>query len=105
MNEVQAAESRRMAVIRRWFVGGLGIMVVFCAALRASAAEPRRPNVIIFLADDQGWGDLGCYGSRDLKTPNIDRLAAGGVRFTSWYSAAPVCSPSRAAILTGRSPQ
>jgi arylsulfatase A-like enzyme len=64
-----------------------------------------RPNVVILLADDQGWADLGCYGSRDLRTPNLDRLAAGGVRLTAWYSAAPVCSPSRAAILTGRSPQ
>ena len=67
--------------------------------------KAERPNVVIFLSDDQGYADLGCQGSRDIKSPNIDRLAAQGVRFTTWYSAAPVCSPSRAALLTGRSPQ
>lgn len=71
----------------------------------AEGPAPRRPNVVVFLTDDQGYGDLGCYGSKDLQTPNIDRLATQGVRFTTWYSAAPVCSPSRAALLTGRSPQ
>ncbi len=63
-----------------------------------------RPNFIVFLTDDQGYGDLSCMGARDLATPNLDRLAAGGVRFTDWYSNSPVCSPSRAALLTGRYP-
>ncbi|MCH5198473.1 MAG: sulfatase-like hydrolase/transferase [Oscillospiraceae bacterium] len=63
-----------------------------------------KPNVIIIMTDDQGYGDLGCMGSDYIKTPNIDSLAEGGVRFTSMYSASPVCSPSRAALLTGRYP-
>jgi len=63
-----------------------------------------RPNVIFILADDQGSVDAGCYGADDLHTPNLDRLADTGIRFTQFYSAAPVCSPSRAGALTGRWP-
>lgn len=63
-----------------------------------------KPNVVIILTDDQGYGDLGCMGSADLKTPNLDALAGAGIRFTSMYSASPVCSPSRASLLTGRYP-
>lgn len=62
------------------------------------------PNVIIFLADDLGWGDLACYGHPRIKTPNLDAFAAQGVRLTQCYSACSVCSPSRSAILTGRTP-
>jgi arylsulfatase A-like enzyme len=70
----------------------------------ARAAEKAKPNVIIILADDQGSVDAGCYGAKDLVTPGVDALAAHGVRFTQFYSAAPVCSPSRAGLLTGRYP-
>ena len=63
-----------------------------------------QPNFIIFLTDDQGYGDLSCMGATDFRTPNLDQMAAGGVRFTNWYSNSPVCSPSRAALLTGRYP-
>ena len=63
-----------------------------------------RPNIIFIMTDDQGYGDLGCMGSDFCKTPNIDSLACDGTRFTSMYSASPVCSPSRAALLTGRYP-
>lgn len=62
------------------------------------------PNIIIFMTDDQGIGDLSCYGAKDIRTPNLDRLAASGARFANWYAAQPVCSPSRAAVLTGRYP-
>ena len=62
------------------------------------------PNVVVILADDLGWGDLGSYGNRLIRTPNIDRLAAEGARFTSFYVPTPICSASRAALLTGRLP-
>ena len=62
------------------------------------------PNFIIFLTDDQGYADLSCMGAADFRTPHLDRLAAGGARFTDWYSNSPVCSPSRASLLTGRYP-
>jgi len=65
----------------------------------------KRPNVIIIYTDDQGSMDLNIYGAKDLHTPNMDQLAIKGVRFTQFYSAAPVCSPSRAALMTGRYPQ
>lgn len=64
----------------------------------------KKPNVIVIMTDDQGYADLGCMGSKDLKTPNIDSLADKGALFTSMYSASPVCSPSRASLLTGRYP-
>ncbi len=63
-----------------------------------------RPNVVFFLADDLGWSDLGCYGSRFYETPHIDGLAASGARFTQAYAACPVCSPTRASIMTGKYP-
>ena len=63
-----------------------------------------RPNILVILVDDLGYGDLGSYGHPTIRTPNIDRLAADGMRFTDFYSAAPVCSPARAAFLTGRIP-
>jgi arylsulfatase A-like enzyme len=72
------------------------------AAPAAEAADAERPNVVLVLADDLGIGDLGCYGQKLIKTPRIDRLAAEGLRFTSAYSGASVCAPSRCALLTGR---
>jgi arylsulfatase A-like enzyme len=63
-----------------------------------------RPNLIFVLADDLGWGDLGCFGSLHIRTPNLDRLAAGGVRFTHAYSASPWCSPARIGLYTGKNP-
>lgn len=64
----------------------------------------RLPNFIVILADDLGYGDLGCYGHPTIRTPNLDRMASEGMRFTQFYAAASVCSPSRAALLTGRLP-
>ncbi len=78
-----------------------------CLVVLASVshAADRPPNVVIVYTDDQGSIDVNCYGAKDLVTPHMDRLAAEGVRFTQFYAAAPVCSPSRAAMLTGRVPQ
>lgn len=70
----------------------------------AVAASGERPNVVIIYADDLGYGDLGCYGHPTIRTPHLDRMAAEGMRFTSFYSAAEVCTPSRAALMTGRLP-
>lgn len=64
----------------------------------------KKPNFIMIMTDDQGYGDLSCMGSKDFVTPNIDALAQSGARFTNWYSGSPVCSPSRASLLTGRYP-
>jgi arylsulfatase A-like enzyme len=67
--------------------------------------QPARPNFVIIYTDDQGIGDAGCYGVQEARTPNLDRLASAGVRFTDWYSNSPVCSPSRASLLTGKYPR
>ncbi|MFO0891664.1 MAG: sulfatase [Isosphaeraceae bacterium] len=66
------------------------------------AAEARKPNIVIILADDLGYADVGFHGNRDIPTPNLDALASGGVRFTSGYVSGPYCSPTRAGLLTGR---
>lgn len=70
----------------------------------AQAADTKRPNLVIIMADDLGYGDLANYGHSIVKTPNIDRLAQEGVKFTDYYAPAPLCSPSRAGLLTGRMP-
>lgn len=80
----------------------LAVLVVSLACCSAPAAK--QPNVVLILADDLGWADLACYGSKFHRTPHLDRLAAGGMRFTSAYASCPVCSPTRAALLTGKAP-
>jgi arylsulfatase A len=72
--------------------------------LAAASAYARTPNIIIFLADDMGIGDVGCYGCRDIQTPSLDALARSGVRLANFYVASPICAPSRAALMTGRYP-
>jgi arylsulfatase A-like enzyme len=74
------------------------------AALLPAQRAVRRPNLILLLVDDMGWGDPSCFGNPVMETPNLDRLAAQGLRFNNFYAASAVCSPSRAAILTGRYP-
>ncbi len=85
---------------RRAFLGGLAAASTCSSVLRA---DGKAPNVVIIYLDDLGYGDLGCYGS-NIRTPNIDNLASQGVMFRQFYSAAAVCSPARAALLTGRYP-
>ncbi len=81
-----------------WFAGA--VVLGGCQTLRG--AKSQRPNIVLILADDLGYGDIACYGCPDTRTPNIDRIAAEGVRFTSFYSNGPECSPTRTALLTGR---
>jgi arylsulfatase A len=68
----------------------------------AQDADGSRPNIVFILADDLGYGELGCYGQQKIRTPNIDRLAASGVRFTQHYTGAPVCAPARCVLMTGK---
>src|SRR5688500_14496850 len=68
------------------------------------SATPR-PNIVVVLVDDMGWGDLGCFGNEQAETPNIDRLASEGMRFEQFYVNSPICSPSRVALSTGQYPQ
>jgi len=85
----------------------LFLLLLAACARAAASAEGRSdvsPNVVLILADDLGWTDLGCYGSDLYETPNLDRLARGGMKFTQSYSACTVCSPTRAALMTGKYP-
>jgi arylsulfatase A-like enzyme len=81
----------------------LAALLLICPAAPGSNAQ-RPPNIVLILVDDLGWADLGCYGSRFHETPHLDRLASQGVRFMQAYAASPLCSPTRASILTGKHP-
>ena len=80
------------------------ILIVCLLSLATNTAQASQPNILFILIDDLGWMDLACQGNKLVSTPNMDRLAKQGMRFTNAYAAAPVCSPTRAAILTGKSP-
>ncbi len=84
-------------VVRAVFAFG----AAFACAVAAAAEPSRPPNIVIIFTDDQGYGDVGCYGAKGLTTPNLDRMAREGIRFTDFYVAQPVCSSSRTALLTG----
>src|SRR5499433_835080 len=81
------------------------LVSLLCLSARAVSSPRnvagRHPNIIMILADDLGYGDLGCYGQKMIKTPNLDRMAREGVRFTSFYAGSPVCAPSRCSLITG----
>jgi len=102
------ARSRPSNITRREFVTRLGVSALAAAAgpalatgtLRAETPR-RKPNIIFILADDLGYGDLGCYGQQKIRTPNLDRLAAEGLRFTQCYAGSTICAPSRCALMTG----
>lgn len=95
-----------MTASRRHFLRQLGGSALGLAgsSFLVHCGRTTKPNVIFFLVDDLGWADLGCYGSSFHQSPNIDRLAANGMRFTQAYAASPVCSPTRASIMTGKHP-
>lgn len=91
---------------RRHFLLGsvaLGALAA-CATPQLGLASTRKPNIVLILADDLGYGDLGAYGARAIRTPNLDRMAAEGAKLTTFYASASVCTPSRAGLLTGRYP-
>lgn len=94
----------RSGISRRALLAGAMASAELAAPRPMPAQEGRKPNIIVLLFDDLGLHDLGFLGAADLKTPNIDRLAAGGTRFSNWYSNAPVCAPARSALMTGRCP-
>jgi len=93
-------------ISRRDFLAATAAGAVAGVASQTVRAQvpSKRPNVLFILADDLGWGDLSCYGRPDYQTPNLDRLASEGTRFTNAYSASPVCTPTRCAFVTGRYP-
>src|SRR6478752_3226317 len=81
------------------------VTVVLCVNVLSfvnSFAQSNRPNILLILADDMGYGDLGCYGCPDIRTPNIDSLARQGTRLTNFYVNGPECSPTRTGLMTGR---
>lgn len=82
-----------------------GILTLFLATLAPLMAAERKPNIVMVLIDDMGWGDFSCFGNKDAKTPNIDRLASEGLRFRQFYVNSSICSPSRCALTTGQYPQ
>src|SRR5688500_1693452 len=94
---------KRSNLTRREFIGA-SVAAASTAGLALSARGESRPNILFIFADDLGWGDLSCYGRPDYKTPNLDKLAMQGMRFTNAYSAAPVCTPTRVGFHTGRYP-
>ena len=98
----RSTRRRRAAYI--WLVGVLFALGFGCGIVAATEPPPPPPHILFILADDMGAGDLGCYGGADVPTPNIDRLAREGIRFTQYYSASPICSPSRCGLLTGQFP-
>jgi len=92
----------RRNFIKMMGLGAASLVVPGCAA---AASQPRRkPNIVCILIDDMGWMDAGCYGSKYYETPNIDKLAKQSMLFTDAYAANPLCSPTRASILTGKYP-
>src|SRR4051812_33421813 len=86
------------------FCNPLVILFIMAPLLLQGQKKDSRPNIIYIMADDMGYADLSCYGQKNYKTPNIDRLAAQGVKFMNAYAAAPVCTPTRTAFMTGKYP-
>ena len=88
----------------RWMIFILAGLVSVSTLARAGEEQPVRPNIILVFIDDMGWGDFSCFGNTEAKTPNVDSLAAEGIRFYQFYVNSPICSPSRCAITTGQFP-
>ena len=80
-------------------------LVIIITVLLHATLYAAQPNIVLVFIDDMGWGDFSCFGNKDAKTPNIDRMAKEGIRFEQFYVNSPICSPSRTAISTGHYPQ
>lgn len=91
-------------VVFRHLVALFSIVCTCAHITLAQTSTAALPNIVFIFADDMGYGDLGCYGATDIKTPNIDRIVQNGIKFTEFYSVSPVCSPSRYGLMTGRYP-
>ncbi|MCB1212649.1 MAG: sulfatase-like hydrolase/transferase, partial [Verrucomicrobiales bacterium] len=102
MNSRRFMSSLKLPKSRTSKIFVLVVCLAFTATTQTPAAPTTPPNIIMLLVDDMGYADVGCMGAKDIKTPNIDRIAAEGVRMTDFYANAPVCSPTRAAFITGR---
>ena len=102
------AGKKREEMGRRSFLRQAGLGAAACVlpgVANGDESNSRPPNFVVVFTDDQGYGDLGCYGREDIRTPHVDRMAAEGMKFTDFYVAAPICSPSRVALLTGSYPR
>ncbi|MHC4558399.1 MAG: sulfatase-like hydrolase/transferase [Planctomycetota bacterium] len=95
----------RREYLKAMGLGAAALAVPGCINIAERPASKQPPNIVLIVSDDQGYRDLGCYGAAEVKTPNLDRLAAGGVRLTNFYVTWPACTPSRGSLLTGRYPQ
>jgi arylsulfatase A-like enzyme len=91
-------------LVKRFLSALAALLLAPPAVIHAAESTPPRPNIVFILADDLGYGDLGCYGQTKIRTPNIDRLTAGGLRFTQHYAGSAVCAPSRCVLMTGKHP-
>jgi len=100
-----AAREGGMRFALRTLTAAAMLLCIVPAAREAAQGQGRRPNILLIVADDLGYADIGAYGSREIPTPNIDRLASAGIRFTDGYVSGPYCGPTRAGLMTGRYPQ
>lgn len=93
---------QRRQLLKAMGLSAAAVILPGCANVFNNSVSTKKPNIILIMADDLGYGDLSCYGNKHFSTPNIDALADAGIRFTDFHSNGPVCSPTRAALLTGR---
>ena len=101
---MKSVEQTRRGFLKMLGIGAAALVTPGCLDAARKKNNPKRPNIVLILVDDLGWADVGCFGSTYYETPNIDRLAKEGMKFTDGYAACAVCSPTRAAVMTGRYP-